>query len=47
MTLSGPTNATLKSDANTATATINDDDALPQLSIAGATVDEGTRRSSW
>ena len=41
MTLSGPTNATLKSDANTATATINDDDALPQLSIAGATVDEG------
>ena len=45
---SGPTNATLKSDANTATATINDDDALPQLSIAGATVDDwGTRRSSW
>ena len=41
MTLSGPTNATLKSDANTATATINGDDALPQLSIAGATVDEG------
>ena len=41
MTLSGPTNATLKSDANTATGTINDDDALPQLSIAGATVDEG------
>ena len=41
MTLSGPTNATLKSDANTATATINDDDALPVLSIAGATVDEG------
>ena len=40
-TLSGPTNATLKSDAKTATATINDDDALPQLSIAGATVDEG------
>ena len=35
MTLSGPTNATLKSDANTATGTINDDDALPQLSIAG------------
>ena len=26
MTLSGPTNATLKSDANTATGTINDDD---------------------
>ena len=41
MTLSGPTNATLKSDAKTATGTINDDDALPQLSIAGATVDEG------
>ena len=37
MTLSGPTNATLKSDANTATATINDDDALPVLSIADAT----------
>ena len=35
MTLSGPTNATLKSDAKTATGTINDDDALPQLSIAG------------
>ena len=41
VTLSGPTNATLKSDAKTATATINDDDALPVLSIAGATVDEG------
>ena len=37
MTLSGPTNATLKSDANTATGTINDDDALPVLSIADAT----------
>ena len=37
MTLSGPTNATLKSDAKTATATINDDDALPVLSIADAT----------
>ena len=42
MTLSGPTNATLKSDAKTATGTINDDDNdLPVLSIAGATVDEG------
>ena len=37
MTLSGPTNATLKSDAKTATGTINDDDALPVLSIADAT----------
>ena len=37
MTLSGPTNATLKSDATTATGTINDDDALPVLSIADAT----------
>ena len=41
VTLSGPTNATLKSDAKTATGTIDDDDALPVLSIAGATVDEG------
>ena len=41
VTLSGPTNATLKSDAKTATGTINDDDALPVLSIAGATVNEG------
>ena len=41
VTLSGPANATLKSDATTATGTINDDDALPVLSIAGATVDEG------
>ena len=41
VTLSGPTNATLKSDAKTATGTINDDDDLPVLSIAGATVDEG------
>ena len=41
VTLSGPANATLKSDAKTATGTINDDDTLPQLSIAGATVDEG------
>ena len=42
MTLSGPANATLKSDAKTATGTINDDDNdLPVLSIAGATVDEG------
>ena len=38
MTLSGPTNATLKSDAKTATGTINDDDDdLPVLSIADAT----------
>ena len=35
--LSGPANATLKADATTATATINDDDALPVLSIAHAT----------
>ena len=36
VTLSGPTNATLKSDAKTATGTINDDDDdLPVLSIAG------------
>ena len=41
VTLSGPANATLKSDAKTATGTINDDDDLPVLSIAGATVDEG------
>ena len=42
VTLSGPANATLKSDAKTATGTINDDDNdLPVLSIAGATVDEG------
>ena len=38
MTLSGPANATLKSDAKTATGTINDDDNdLPVLSIADAT----------
>ena len=37
VTLSSPTNATLKSDAKTATGTINDDDALPVLSIADAT----------
>ena len=42
VTLGDPTNATLKSDAKTATGTINDDDNdLPVLSIAGATVDEG------
>ena len=36
VTLSGPANATLKSDAKTATGTINDDDNdLPVLSIAG------------
>ncbi len=43
VTLSAPSNATLKSDAKTATGTINDDhDALPVLSIADATaVTEG------
>ena len=41
VTLSSPANATLKSDATTATGTISDDDALPKLSIADATVDEG------
>ena len=48
MTLSGPTNATLKSDANTATATINDDDALPVLSTPTRRPwPRVRRRSSW
>ena len=41
VTLSSPSNATLAADAATAVATIADDDALPALSLAGATVGEG------
>ena len=41
VTLSRPSNATLGADAATAVGTIVDDDALPVLSLAGATVSEG------
>ena len=41
VTLSNPSHATLVAGAATATATIIDDDAPPELSIAGASVSEG------
>ena len=41
VTLSNPSNATLVAGAATATGTIIDDDAPPELSLAGASVSEG------
>ena len=41
VTLSDPSNATLAAGATTATGTITDDDAPPELSITGAAVREG------
>ena len=41
VTLGTPTNATLDTDADSATGTIVDDEPVPQLSIADVEVDEG------